>query len=221
MSSNAFLKDLHGVDDPTPLIGLIRHSVRHSIQEATLEAANETPLTDEGRALARTFGRQLPSWRRVRLRHSPVPRCGDTARCIAEGAAEAGCDIVGIGEWSMLGGEFIRDPSLVVSSFGRLGPRGFFRAWRAGELGAGALMSLPDAAAEVKRLLLVALGQEDGPVLDLHVSHDVVVLVLLAAACDVTAPGVPWPGYLEGVLLTPREGRLHWRYHQRSFETER
>jgi broad specificity phosphatase PhoE len=215
---NFFLDSLSTWPDRDALIGVVRHSARFSIAEATVEAAYGTPLTDEGRALARAFGASLPRGRALRLRYSQVPRCGDTARCIAEGAAAQGCEVRELAEWSVLGGEFIQAPEVVIEAFGRLGPRGFFRAWSAGDLGGGALIELRQAAADVLRLVLAAHTPDPG-LLDLHVTHDIVVLALLAAACDVASPDLPWPGYLEGALLAPREGTMHWRYYGRSHET--
>jgi broad specificity phosphatase PhoE len=67
-------------------VGLvIRHGRRHPITEGSPDWGNSVQLTEEGKREARHFGtllRELP----VRVFHSPISRCRETAECIIEGA---------------------------------------------------------------------------------------------------------------------------------------
>lgn len=65
---------------------LIRHSIRRHITPQDSDNGAHVGLTDEGRALAISFGRLFPAGDAVYF-SSPVGRCIDTAKCIAEGRA--------------------------------------------------------------------------------------------------------------------------------------
>lgn len=65
---------------------LIRHSIRRHITPQDSDNGAHVGLTDEGRALAISFGKLFPAGDAVYF-SSPVGRCIDTAKCIAEGRA--------------------------------------------------------------------------------------------------------------------------------------
>lgn len=68
---------------------LIRHSIRRHITPADPDSGAHVGLTDEGRALAVALGKLFPQGDAVYF-SSPVGRCIDTAKCIAEGRVLAG-----------------------------------------------------------------------------------------------------------------------------------
>lgn len=68
---------------------LIRHSIRRHITPADTDNGAHVGLTEEGRALAVAFGKLFPAGDAVYF-SSPVGRCIDTAKCIAEGRELAG-----------------------------------------------------------------------------------------------------------------------------------
>ncbi|MDY0004596.1 MAG: histidine phosphatase family protein [Polyangia bacterium] len=202
------------------LVALLRHSARVDITGYTVEQAVLAPLTDAGRALARDFGRRLPTDRPVRIFHSEVPRCEDTAQRLAEGMMEAGGQVEILGSRTSLAAFFIRDPWAVALEFGQRGPRGFMREWLSGKLGP-AVMDPPEQAARDQLAALMlernCLPEPDAPGLDLHVSHDVNVMALLHLCVDISDQSVPWPGYLEGVILETGGGAPYtWWYHDRT-----
>ncbi|MFX1312627.1 MAG: histidine phosphatase family protein, partial [Promethearchaeota archaeon] len=62
---------------------ILRHSQRYEPKLADLNWYME--LTSQGRKMARLFGMKLPKRRTIRLFHSPVKRCKETAQEIHEG----------------------------------------------------------------------------------------------------------------------------------------
>lgn len=68
---------------------LIRHSIRRHITPSDTDNGAHVGLTDEGRELAISFGKLFPDGGAVYF-SSPVGRCIDTAKCIAEGRELAG-----------------------------------------------------------------------------------------------------------------------------------
>jgi broad specificity phosphatase PhoE len=67
---------------------IIRHSQRHEPKLADENKYME--LTSQGRKIARLFGMKLPKKKTIRLFHSPVNRCKETAEEIYEGFKESG-----------------------------------------------------------------------------------------------------------------------------------
>jgi broad specificity phosphatase PhoE len=191
-------------EEPATL--LIRHAERERIEPADVAGALQAPLTGKGREEARSLGAELQATGLVRLFYSPVPRCFDTARCIAEGVTAAGGDSELVGSRSFLAAPFARDGGKIVEAIAGVGLRGFITAWFAGELDA----SVVDDAQSAAKLLLAALidarsGQKQGG-LDIHVSHDIVIMALLGLAWDMSGR-IPWPGFLDGVCLSYRDAR--------------
>jgi broad specificity phosphatase PhoE len=183
---------------------LLRHSARERIADATTASAIGAQLTAAGRAQARAFGEALLPSAQVRLFYSPVPRCEETARLIADGVAARGGAATVLGPSRDLGAIFVRDPRPVMEIFAERGLRGFMAAWRRAALPAEALQALPEAGAELLASLLASRRRAAAPppCIDVHVTHDLVILALLATAWDVDADVVPIPGYLDGAILS-------------------
>lgn len=197
------------------LIVLLRHSVRVPITGFGLSEALQAPLTDEGRELARELGRRFPGDRSLRIFFSPVPRCEDTASCIAAGATEQGVQVTTAGSRSYLGASFVRDSEQVVSGFKSRGLKGFLRAWCDGVYDEAVIDPPARASGDLLRKLVSERGEGDEQTIDLHVTHDLTLVVLLAQMLDVTAADFGWPRFLEGVLLSLRPDGIIWRYRDR------
>lgn len=189
-------------------IALVRHSRRESLREASVAAALEAQLTAEGRDLCGVFGEQLPRGRPVRLFHSPVSRCEDTAQLIGEAVRAAGGEAQMVGPLPQLGAPYLLKPTRAIDQFAEVGMAGFVRAWVAGEVPPEIVTPHRQAALE---LLATVLAQRS-EALDLHVTHDLTVVVLLGLVLPVGEPGFPWPGFLDGCVLTG-EDPLLCHYH--------
>lgn len=199
---------------------LLRHSVREPITTTELRGAWKTPLTPRGRALAETLGSRLPRGRRIRVWWSPVPRCVDTAACLVTGAIAAGLDArLGGSRWK-LAASYVTDPADLVQRFAALGPRGFVRAWHADRLPREVIAPLPRAGADLLRHLRRGSRTTRPGTIELHVTHDLNVVALLALVRDVTARTFRWPGYLEGVVLAPDAAGVGWWWNGRRFRTD-
>jgi len=66
----------------------LRHSHRDSIQNVQ-EMAN-LGLTNQGKEIAQIFGKNLPFNKSIRIFHSAIKRCKETAECILEGFLNIG-----------------------------------------------------------------------------------------------------------------------------------
>lgn len=183
---------------------LLRHSLRKPVALGDLRSVLTTPITAEGRELARRFGETLGLPRPISLLHSPAPRCRQTAEAIAEGVVASGGEAHLAGERPYLGAPFFRDYRGAMERLAGLGLRGFVRAWAAGEVESPLAPPLAEAAGALFR----AVRQEAPPphledAVQLHVSHDLTLVVLLSRCHAVAERTFPWPRYLEGTLLHP------------------
>jgi len=90
------IKNLNNSSFDSNLILILRHSQRF---EPELSDENQNmELTPEGRSIARLFGMKLPKNRIIRLFHSPVNRCKETAEQIHAGFKEIGGESIFKGE---------------------------------------------------------------------------------------------------------------------------
>jgi broad specificity phosphatase PhoE len=199
---------------------LMRHGAREKITSATVQGALMAPLTEAGRQQARELGATMPRETLLRLAYSPVPRCHDTAKCLAEGFETSGGAAQLVGVKSVLGASFVRDEKALIRSIATSELRGFIVAWAQGELGDEVIQPLDEASGELLSSLLDVSCDADRPCVDVSVSHDIVLMALLALAWDVTNESVPWPNFLDGIAIwkTDEHVSLWYRGEERRIE---
>jgi hypothetical protein len=196
-----------------PVAVLLRHSTRHEILDA--RSALEARLTTEGKALARDFGALLPVDRTVRIFHSPVERCRETAAAIEEGFREKGGRVSLVKRSGALGGPYIVDPGALLDMLATMDPRAFMEAWAEGRVDETVIRPLRASAVEALRGILSALGEGGAIALDFHVTHDINVLIALSLAQDHASVSTVWPDYLEGLIVHPEDGGIVLIFRQR------
>jgi hypothetical protein len=193
---------------------LIRHAERFPI----LDEADPTQaeLNPAGRIAAEALGAQLEGFSRLRLFHSPVKRCRQTAECIAHGAAAAGVAVTLVGPQDPLGIDYILD----LAEAGRLtklhGDH-FVRLWFSGQISSQVIRPAAVIAAEKLAYLAARLDDDAGPGrLDLHISHDWNTIILRELMLGVRHEEVGWLDYLDGVAFEPNPGALRAVYRDRT-----
>ena len=177
---------------------IVRHSARFPIR--SIPESYVATLTDEGRAMARAFGRQLgPRWTIGEAVASPTARCMETAQEIVHGALDGLRPAPEVHPLPVL--HF--DQKLT----GLPGLAGVFLD----DPGFTALASNPGSAeyALLRETLLANLPIPDAPgVLNIGSTHDVLITFLQASLLGVPqASPVDFPGFLEGVCLVKENGR--------------
>lgn len=186
----------------TPVAAMLRHAARHPIADP--ERPELAELTEEGRAHATEFGAGLRGFPRVRLFHSPVLRCQQTAECIAAGAASIGVPAVLAGAHPELGIHYIRD----VKQAGRLSAvhgEHFVRLWHEGAVPPGVVDPIPELAVRKLAFVRARLAEvaADPGLLDLHVSHDWNIIALREHLVGVRHEEAGWLTFLDGVAFRP------------------
>jgi hypothetical protein len=163
------INNLNSSSLDSKLILILRHSQRF---EPKLSDVNQNmELTQEGRSIARLFGMKLPKNRIIRLFHSPVNRCKETAEEIHVGFKEIGGESILKGECAVVWRIGINN-KLFMSELQKHPDVDIFFRWASGFYTQEEFPSLTlycQRAAEViwKQLKLVP---ENG--IDIYISHD-------------------------------------------------
>ena len=174
--------------------------VRHAEREAVLDLRHHEAarLTAKGHAQAREAGALLAAASTyVRVHHSTVERCGETARGLVEGVVAAGGRAELIAELPALASPFVLDPERLFALAGSAFPT-FLRDWFDGKFPVDVVM--PRGAAALGQLSAVLEHLNDRAALHVFVSHDWNILLVQEEIL-----GQPleerWPHFLDGFAL--------------------
>lgn len=209
------LQTIQSIPAGVSAAAFLRHAERHPILDATDPTLAE--LTEAGIAAAEVFGGKIVGFDRVRLFHSPVKRCRQTAEAIARGAKKTGCAVEVVGPEDALGVDYILD----LKEAGRLTVlhgEHFVRLWFGGQVAPTVIREAAQIAARKlafmsQRLHEPAVG---GRRLDLHVSHDWNIIILRELLCGVRHEDAGWLNFLDGVAFYPTADGLCATYRERA-----
>jgi hypothetical protein len=217
MMGDELLDTLHSLPPQTHAAAFLRHAERHKILDASDPTLAE--ITEAGAAAAERLGARLTGFGCVRLFHSPVKRCRQTAECIARGLASRGVPAELVGPEDALGIDYILD----LKEAGRLtvlhGDH-FVRLWFTGQVSEQVIERAEKIAAYKIDHLVRRLEEpcSIGRRLDLHVSHDWNIIVLRELLVGVRHEEAAWLNFLDGVVFTPQGQGLRAMYRDRNVE---
>lgn len=199
----------------TALLTTLLETPRQSHAAAILRHAERFPITDPARPeLAELkpsgveasidFGRRVTGFGRVRLYHSPVKRCQQTAEGILRGLAERGVKGEIAGPREELGVAYIRNTLEAGRLGGALGEE-FIRHWFNRQVPPDIVRPPAEVGALhrdfIERMLRENAVQER--CLDLHVTHDWNILALREWLLGVRHEEAGWIDFLDGLVFTP------------------
>ena len=192
---------------------ILRHAEREVFPVGAL--GTEVPLTARGVGSAEMLGEMLPASRTVSAVSSPVPRCVQTADAILRGVGRDGNPVLD----HRLGdpGPFVVDPEACGRLFLELPISEVVQRQLSD---AQPPMGMRSTSEGVEMLLGLAadhLGWQGR--LNIYVTHDAILAVLVAHLFRLPLQEAGWPGFLDGLLLWRSAERLHftWRgLHQAS-----
>ena len=192
---------------------VIRHAEREVIPTGAFGL--DVPLTVAGITEAERLGEAIRSFREhFTVVSSRVPRCVQTGEAILRGA---GC----LGKIAL--DRRLGDPGPFVVDIDATGT--FFLELPVPEIvrrqlhEAEPLPGMRPTADGVEKLLsLTADELENNGRLNVYVTHDAILAVLVASLFRLPLAETGWPGYLEGLLLWRSSGRLRfsWRSLQQT-----
>ena len=209
------LETIRSLPTDTAAAAFLRHAERFAIADYADPTVAE--ITPSGAAAAEAFGARVHGFDCVRIFHSPIKRCRQTAECIARGVLSTGSPVEIVGPEDALGIDYIFDPK----EAGRLtvlhGDH-FVRLWFSGRV-ASTVIGAPEPIAARKLAFLTRHLREpssQGRRLDLHVSHDWNIIVLRELLCGVRHEEAGWLNFLDGVAFAPTAAGLHAAYRDRT-----
>lgn len=207
------LAALSALPADAPAVLFIRHAERYDIDLAA--NPDEVMLTPAGEEAARAFGGRLPLARRLRVYHSPMPRCRVTAERIAEGFAAAGGQVTFAGVLAGLCRAYLTDlPGIraVMRQYQDAG-KDVIRDWFDGRLDPAMIDPRPVAAQKLLRVAEAACDGAGANSLTVLVTHDWELLALRETLLGVRHEDVGWVDFLDGVAMARHgEGWLvRWR----------
>ncbi len=186
---------------------LVRHAEREEIPLGMF--GEDVPLTPGGIAESEHLGRVLASWEWEGIVSSPLQRCRDTAAGMCRGADRSGNVVVD----RRLGdpGVFIVDPETAGALFLAHGIKEIVRRQLHGRVPPPGMRSTEEGVSLL--LDLAASRLASGGRLAIHVTHDALLAVLVARLFRLRHDAVPWPDYLDGLLMWSSGARLlcSWR----------
>ncbi len=215
MHGHTLLETIRSLPAHTHAAAFLRHAERFPILAATDHTLAE--LTPDGHAAAEAFGTKISGFDRVRLFHSPVKRCRQTAEAIARGFGSNGGCVEIVGEAAALGVDYIVDPAETARLATQHGDH-FIRLWFSGQVGPAVIRAAEQVAARKVAHLTARLHEPcaHGRRLDLHVSHDWNILTLRELLCGVRHEEAGWLNFLDGVAFAPDVGGLRAVYRERA-----
>jgi broad specificity phosphatase PhoE len=187
-----------------PAALVVRHAEREPVHD--LRNHEAARLTLRGHAQARKAGALLArASSYVRVHHSPVERCGETARGLVDGVRSAGARAELICEVSALASPFVLDTErmLQLAAGVETFPR-FLREWFDGKLPIDVLMPRRDAAHAQLAAVLEHLddsGTLRTDALHIFVSHDWNILLVREEILGHRLEE-SWPHYLDGFAFS-------------------
>ena len=199
---------LAAVPGETDAALILRHAEREGILPGTFGV--DVPLTAQGVSSAEGLGAMLTSLRPgFEVTTSPVPRCVQTAEAILRGG---GFDREAALDWRLGDpGPFVLDAEISGPLFLKTDIREIAnRQLTAVEPPAG--MRTTEEGVD---LLLGLAAKELGNrgYLNVYVTHDAILAVLVAYLYGLSVDEICWPGYLDGLIMWRSPDWLHiaWR----------
>ncbi|MFX1364968.1 MAG: histidine phosphatase family protein [Promethearchaeota archaeon] len=198
------IEGLKKFPDNSKILLILRHSQRDEPKE--LDTIIKLRLTPEGHMIARKFGEELPRNRSIRLFHSVVWRCQETAEDILSGFKNID------GEGEILGSfgplfnlETARDffPNQIKKYSGKQ----FFFRWIAGLYSPNEITPLQEYCKKAAELFLKKLKEGPGRNIDIHITHDFFLIALRFGWFGIP-PSKNWVSYLGGFALTFLEDKI-------------
>ncbi len=209
------LDDIRNFPPDKKAILIIRHAERYTIDE--IENVHLPLLTEKGKRDSFQFGRDLSKIGEVRLFHSPVMRCQETAVEISRGLNESGNEAAVAGHALELGGPFIAgDWKDIAAEIKRHGYREFVRMWFDGKVSEKTIMPLGRSAILTTEFFLRQYNDSDTFII--NVTHDWNLMILREHYFGLRHEDLGLPDFLDGMIfyVTGRKAMLMYHGEERA-----
>lgn len=183
---------------------ILRHSHRYAIKSA--QQGSDAGLTPMGIEFAKYFGRNLPKDRPLRLYHSIVDRCKDTAHHIHSAHRQTARNKSVEGTLKPLY-DLRADGVFVTKEMMTHGSRKFLERWKNGEYSASELLPFEIYCLNAAKELWKILKNAQERCLVLFITHDLHLLSMRLGWFGMQ-PGEEWVSYLGGFAFSLEENHI-------------
>ena len=192
------INGLKKLPEDSKTILILRHSQRDEPKD--LESLLKLRLTPEGHGIAKKFGEELPNNRTIRLFHSVVWRCQETAENILSGFKSVG------GKGKMKGGfaplfDLEASPDFFPNQLKKFSVYQFFFRWVAGFYPPNIIIPLQKFSQKAAELIWRELKRAPDRSIDIHVTHDFLAIALRFGWFGIP-PDESWVSFLGGFALS-------------------
>ncbi|MFX1468649.1 MAG: histidine phosphatase family protein [Promethearchaeota archaeon] len=204
VQARQIIEGLKNFPEEANIILILRHSQRNESEE--LDGLIKLRLTPEGHMIAKKFGEELPKNRSIRLFHSVVWRCQETAEDILSGFE----NINGKGEIKGAFGplfnlETARD--FFPNQMKRYSGTQFFFRWVAGLYPPNEITPLQEYCQKAAELFWKKFNNAPDKNIDIHITHDFFVMALRFGWFGIP-PSKNWVSYLGGFAISFIENKI-------------
>lgn len=177
---------------------MVRHAERYDVPD--LSTHELVLLTERGHAQAKEGGARLAKLSAyVKVLHSPVERCAETARGLVAGVSSSGATAELVGPEAALYSPFILDRMKAWEIVTKKG-HGFMRAWFDGHLPRDVFQPRAHAAQGQLDAMANVMAHHSDDVVTIFVSHDWNIALVREDVLGVR-PEEEWPGFLDGFVV--------------------
>jgi len=201
------IEGLKDFSDKSNLIMFLRHSHREPI--LNVEEMTNLGLTELGKGVAKIFGKNLPKNRTIRLYHSAIARCHETAECILEGFQEVG------GKGTLMGPlkplfQVQGDPEYIVQQIFENPDGQLINRWAAGHFPPVKIQPLNIYSHKTAKKVFNIAKKAPNDNMVICVTHDLQIMALRFSwfglqPCDY------WVSYLRGFIIS--KGQIKTLFH--------
>ena len=208
-SASSWITDqLSNLPDKVDTALILRHAEREEIPQGTFGV--DMPLTAGGVASAECLGAMLVASRpHINVTSSPVPRCASTVRAILRGGD---CPEEVALDWRLGGpGPFVVDEEISGALFLEIGILEIVKHQLSRTEPPAGMRPTNEGVDLLLDLTTNNLGSRGR--LNVYVTHDSILAVLVAYLYRIRIDEINWPDYLDGLLLWRCGDRLNfiWR----------
>ena len=205
VQTRSIINALNEFPENSKIILLLRHSHRNN--PTATEKMYQLKLTPQGHQIATIFGQKLPISRSIRLFHSVIERCRETAEDILTGFGSVG------GEGTLNGTltplfHAGTAPKFFSNIFENGSPIEFMHRWAVGFYSPDIITPFQSYCQNAAKVIWNEIkdAQEGG--IDIHVTHDI-FLIALKYGWFGLPPHQDWVPFLGGVAFVLTENEIN------------
>lgn len=204
LQAREILKAIEKFPENSKIILVLRHS--HRNEPTAREKMSKLRLTDIGHEAAKRFGEALPLNRSIRLFHSVVWRCQETAEGILEGFRKKSGkgEIKGILKPLFFAGT---PPTFFVNTLKEIAPIPFIYRWAAGHFSPESIMPFQQYCENAAKIIWNKLNSTPENSIDIHITHDIFLIALRLGWFELH-PKKEWVPFLGGFAFILRNNKI-------------